>query len=239
MGRAVAAELEGEGARVEGQGGAVKMPCGEDYASIPSYGAFDPDDSDGEDDEEEEDGDDDGVFDRRRSLCDERRANVSPEQNRASTDVQDRGETQDVRWASDGALARSGTVASRVSYSVGDEAGMMAPGVPTAAAEEQREGVGEVNDDAPREKKTLGMFTSRVEYSKLTMSRSLLVPSPTHDNGNRRARPTQINPPPTNQALPRARLLPTPLHIPQTPPRGPHELRGDPLHPLGIRLRLE
>ena len=142
------------------------MPCGEDYASIPSYGAFDPDDSDGEDGEdEEEDDDDDGMSDRRRSLCDERRANAAPEQRRASTDVHDRGETQDVRRASDGALARSGTVASRVSYSVGDEAGMMAPGVPMVPeVEEQRERVGEVMEDAPREKKTLGMFTSRAEY---------------------------------------------------------------------------
>jgi hypothetical protein len=42
---------------------------------------------------------------------------------------------------------------------------MMEPGVPTMPeVEEQREGVGEVNGDAPREKKTLGMFHGRVEY---------------------------------------------------------------------------
>lgn len=129
----------------------VHMPRGEDYASIPSYGAFDPDD--------ESDEDEYAPFDRRDSAGeDERRGSiVDHEARRVSVGVEDTGERDAARRASEpgGVLARSGTVASRVSYRVGDEAGMTATTV--SEVEERRGEVVEVKEDAPKQKKTLGM----------------------------------------------------------------------------------
>ncbi|KAI5449308.1 hypothetical protein NCC49_004810 [Naganishia albida] len=161
------ADAHGEGSTVRPSVGEVRMPRGEDYASIPSYGAYDSDESSDTYESapveerrrasftSREEGDRRASFDveRRASVDAERRASAQIEQGTAGAG---RATTTTTTTPTTGeGVHRSGTVASRVSYSVGDEAGMTVPVVPPKDVVAESVAEGEVRKEH-KEKKTLG-----------------------------------------------------------------------------------